>query len=98
MSNPPMAVRNAIPVTMPGKAIGSNNRKEMDSRPKKLLRYTAAAANVPKIRAAAVATLATCNDNVRERQRSARCNATPNHLVVKPGNGKVYVVSSGVKV
>ena len=72
-------------------------KNEIASLPKKLPRYTAAAANVPRIKATNVETTATRTDNVRAAQRSERWSATPNHFVVRPGNGKLYVASSVVK-
>ena len=46
---------SAIPVTTPGRAIGSTSRKVMASRPKKRKRETAAATAVPRTSATAVA-------------------------------------------
>ena len=46
---------SAMPVTIPGRAIGRITRNEIVSRPKKRWRATAIEASVPRIRASAVA-------------------------------------------
>ena len=46
---------SAIPVTIPGRAIGRMTRNEIVSRPKKRWRATAIEASVPRTRASAVA-------------------------------------------
>ena len=48
-----------MPVTIPGRAIGSTKRSEIASRPKNFARASAAAASVPSTMASAVDTSAT---------------------------------------
>ncbi len=74
---------------MPGSAIGSRISRVTTSLPKNLKRYIAAAASVPRIRAAIMAMSATETDSHKACQKSARPKVTPNHLVVSPGGGKV---------
>ena len=79
----------AIPVTIPGSAIGSTNIKEITSRPKKLYRAIAAAANEPKIKAMMVA-----NEAVNTDKRIASFTpeldaAFDHHIVVKPVGGQL---------
>src|SRR5512143_758424 len=90
----PIAERSAMPVMMPGSAIGRMTRNEIASRPKKWKRLTAAAANVPNTMAMAVAKSATSNDIVNGPQISGRAvKATRNQSRVRAGGGKVYVDS-----
>src|SRR5262245_5306107 len=78
---------SAMPVMMPGNAIGSTNRSEIASRPKKRARASAAAAQVPSSSANTVATAATLSDKVSAAQISGRAAAMANHRVVRPGGG-----------
>ena len=55
-------VDSAMPVTMPGRAIGSTTTNEIDSRPKKRWRATAMDARVPSISAMMVALTAAAMD------------------------------------
>src|SRR5512143_3961531 len=87
----------AMPVTIPGKAIGSTTKNEMASRPKNLKRETASANNVPKNKAMAVAAIATTTDKTNESRKPWLPAVMPNQSVVKPGGGKVKVRSSVVK-
>ena len=87
MSKRPSVERSAMPVTMPGRAIGSTSSRVMPSRPKKRLRQRAAAASVPRTRAMAVATAATCTDSHSAFQMSWRSQATANQRRVRPGGG-----------
>src|SRR3990172_5786660 len=93
----PMAERSAMPLTIPGSAIGSTSMKEIASRPKNRLRYTAAAARVPRASAIRVATRATRSDSPSASQTSARLRVTWNQSSVSPGGGKLKVASSVVK-
>ena len=97
MSNIPMLERSAMPVTMPGSAIGSSRSSDTTSRPKKRLRWTAAAASVPSTSAISVATDATRTDSQNAAQKSTRLNALPHHSKVMPGSGKVNAATSVVK-
>ena len=63
--------RSAIPVTMPGSAIGSSTTNEIASRPKNRVRYTAAARRLPITSAINVAIDATVTDS-RKRRPQAR--------------------------
>ena len=62
------AERSAMPVMMPGSAIGSMTSSEIASRPKNRARASAAAAQVPSTqRDSAVATAATLSDKAERR-------------------------------
>ncbi len=56
------AERSEMPVMIPGNAIGSTNKSEMVSRPKKRARDRAAAASVPNTSARKVAIAATLSE------------------------------------
>jgi hypothetical protein len=88
-SMPPsvIAASKAMPVTMPGSAMGNTNNTVSASRPRKVLRASANAASVPRIMASVVAQAATPNDSDRLCQMSGREKATPNHFSVRPGGG-----------
>ncbi len=82
----------AIPVTMPGRAIGKITNSEMTSRPKNRYRATASDARVPRTSAISVATSATVSD-----VRKACCSpvfliASPNQCRVNPTGGQDGVV------
>ena len=91
------AERSAIPVMMPGSAIGRMTSSDTASRPKNFAPDTAAAHSVPRISASSVEIAATCNDSVSAGQMSAASQATPNHLSVSPGGGQTKLFSSVVK-
>ena len=91
------AERSAMPVMMPGSAMGRMTSSEMTSRPKNLVRATAAAASVPRTSAITVAILATLTERPRASQISGRFQATANHCSVKPGGGHLKLFSSVVK-
>ena len=86
MSSRPMAERSAMPVTMPGSAIGRTSSSEIASRPKKRGATRAAAASVPSTmrqqrsrpRRPAATAASAC-------QMSSRSQATPNQLQGQPG-------------
>src|SRR5687768_1962837 len=79
--------RRAMPVTMPGSAIGRITRNETASLPKNFVRYTAAASRLPNTRAIPVAAEATTTDRRRARQIAGFLNATSNQSSVNPGGG-----------
>ena len=78
---------SAMPVMMPGSAIGSTNSSVTDSRPRKRLFASANAASVPRTIAMQVATDATESDIRSAAQMSSRANATENQCSVRPGGG-----------
>src|SRR3990172_4260279 len=92
-----MADRNAIPVMMPGRAIGKTMKSERVSRPKNFDLHTAPAARVPRTKAITVATAATPSDSDSASRTSGLRAATPNHWVVSPGGGNRKLASSVVK-
>ena len=86
--SPPDSVDfSAMPVTMPGSAIGSTMMNARASRPMNRLRYTAPASMLPSTIAPAVVIAATSNDSRKACHMSARVNATRNHSRVNPGGG-----------
>src|SRR2546423_8659990 len=82
---------SAIPVTTPGSAIGSKSRKVIASRPKNRNRLTAVAAAVPSSSAIAVAKPAAFNESTSASRASWSCHAVPNHLVLKPAIGQLWM-------
>jgi hypothetical protein len=88
------ALFSAIPVTMPGKAIGKMTSREIVWRPKKVNRSTAKAAIVPSTSAIAVAPKPAfrlvIKASVAPWLPIARCH----HSVVKPGGGHPKVRSA----
>ena len=74
---------NAIPVTMPGSAIGSRRRNEMEFLPKNRNRWTANAARLPSASATTVATDAITREFARAEWRSLLCHACAQYFVVK---------------
>src|SRR6266850_776512 len=87
-----IAERNAIPVTIPGSAIGRITRYETVSLPKKRERATAAAARLPRTSANRVERRATTIESRIASQMAWLSRATPNHFVVRPGGGNVNAV------
>src|SRR3954453_19218301 len=77
----------AMPVTMPGSAIGSTRRNDTASRPKNENRATPNAAIEPMTSATPVATNATRTESHTAERTSSECHASENHFVVKPGMG-----------
>src|SRR5215208_3634659 len=80
---------SAIPVMIPGSAIGSTSRNETVSRPKNRKRWTPNAAIDPSTSATTVATAPALSES-----HSASCIAPlwiagPNHLVVRPAIGQL---------
>src|SRR6266576_2290945 len=82
---------SAIPVTTPGSAIGSTSSNVIASRPKKLNLLTAVAAAVPSSSATAVASPAVFNDRTSASRASWLCQAEPNHFVVNPAIGQLWM-------
>src|SRR5437867_2275991 len=82
------AERSAMPVMMPGRAIGRMKRSDSESLPKKRARESAAAASVPNISASSVAMSATFRESSNGGQMSGRSNhAVLNQWRVYPGGG-----------
>ena len=81
------AERSAMPVTMPGSAMGKMSSSEIASRPKNRVRARPAAASVPSTMASAVDTSATRNDRPIAVHTSSRSQAAANHFVVRAGGG-----------
>ena len=84
----------AIPVTMPGSAIGNTNSSDIDSRPKNLYLDIAAAAKDPKIKAITVAKSATTALRVIASRTPSLTAAFDHHVVVKPVGGQANEVFS----
>ena len=78
-----MAESSAIPVIMPGSAMGKISMVVIASLPKKLRWYNAAAAIVPMINATKVATLATFKESAIADITSSRAKAALNQCNVK---------------
>src|SRR5918912_2541805 len=82
---------SAIPVTTPGRAIGSTSRNVTASRPKKRNRLTAAAAAVPSTSATTVASPAAFSDSTSALRASSFSHAARNHFVLKPAIGQLWM-------
>ncbi len=80
---------SAMPVTIPGSAIGSTSRNVTDSRPKKRKRASANAAMEPSTSATDVASTAARTDSQMALRTSGEFHATQNHFVVKPVIGQL---------
>src|SRR4051812_6935507 len=76
-------VLSAMPVTMPGSAIGSTSANDSVSRPKKRNRCTASAASDPRTSDRTVAPIPTCSDRIRALRSSGLENAAEYHEVVQ---------------
>src|SRR5687767_14907042 len=76
------AERSEMPVMMPGSAIGRMKRSEMVSRPKNFARARAAAAQVPRMRAMAVAKVATLSESEMALHMSVLSQAIENQRSV----------------
>src|SRR5688572_14653392 len=84
-----MAASKAMPVTMPGNAMGNTNNTVSASLAGKRALASANAASVPSTSAINVAQVATPSDSVSDCQMSLRAKATSNQCSVSPGGGKV---------
>ena len=76
-----------MPLTMPGSAIGSTMRNEIELRPKNLKRCTARLAMVPSTRAMAVAKSPTLTEVHRASRTPWLCNAVSHQWRVYPSGG-----------
>src|SRR5215472_7631113 len=82
---------SAIPVMIPGSAIGSTSRNEMASRPKKRNLCRAKATAEPSSLARTVATSPTRTDSRNARRTCGSCHARLNQCGVKPVMGHVWM-------
>src|SRR6267378_2543763 len=80
---------SAIPVMIPGSAIGSTSRSDTASRPKKRKRCTANAAIDPSSIATAVEINPARTDSHSAWRISALCHVEENHRVDRPGSGQL---------
>src|SRR5215831_16737752 len=80
---------SAIPVMIPGSAIGSTSRNEMASRPKKRNLCKANATAEPSSMASTVATSPTRTDSRNALRTWGSCQATPNQCSEKPEIGQL---------
>src|SRR3954452_9914003 len=80
-----------MPVTTPGRAIGSTNRNEIVSRPKNLKRCSANASADPSSMAKAVAPSAALIESFSASRTSELSQASPNHFVESPGSGQSWM-------
>ncbi len=87
MPNVRNAVLSAIPVTMPGRAIGRMTRKETVSRPKKRKRWTANESSDPRTRATSVAPIAAWSEASRAERTPSSLKATTYQSMVRPSGG-----------
>ena len=92
-----IADRRAMPVMIPGRAMGRMMKRLSVFFPKKLVLQTAAAARVPTTRATTVEIAATRSERPNAALISEFCQATPNQSVVNPGGGKRKLADSVVK-
>src|SRR5919202_3369173 len=69
---------SAIPVMIPGSAIGSRSRNDTDSRPKKRKRWIANAAIEPRTSENPVATTPTFSESSSDERTSELCHASEN--------------------
>ncbi len=79
----------AMPVTIPGRAIGRTRTNDTVSRPKNRKRCTASAARLPSTIASAVAANAACNDSANASRTDSLAMASANQLVVSAPIGQV---------
>src|SRR5262245_53091340 len=91
-----MAESKAMPVMMPGSAIGIAKSTVSVCLPRKFPRASAKAASVPSSSAPTVAALATASDRRSAAHISLREKARSNQCSVRPGGGNWYVRSSVV--
>jgi hypothetical protein len=80
---------SAIPVMIPGSAIGRTSTNETASRPKKRKRCTANAAADPRTTAIAVARSAARTESHSAWRMSSSLNADENHRVESPPSGQL---------
>src|SRR2546423_13442080 len=80
---------SAMPVMIPGSAIGSTSTREIASRPKKRKRCTAKAAIEPSSVAMPVASKPARTDSHSASRTSALCQVEENQRVERPGRGQL---------
>src|SRR3977135_2155891 len=80
---------SAMPVMIPGRAIGRTSRNEIASRPKKRKRSTAKAAIDPSVKAIAVESRPARTDSHSAWRISALCQVEENHFVERPCSGQL---------
>ena len=80
---------SAMPVMIPGSAIGSTSRNEIASRPKKRKRWTPNAAAEPSTSAISVASAAAFSESQSACCMSPLWIAGENHFVVRPAIGQL---------
>ena len=80
---------SAMPVMIPGSAIGSTSRNETDSRPKKRKRWTPNAAIEPSTSAIPVASAPAFSESQSACCRASSWIAGENHFVVSPAIGQL---------
>src|ERR1700726_5017889 len=81
---------SAMPVMIPGSAIGSTSTSDTASRPKKRKRSTANAAIVPMSIAIVVAKRPARNDSHSAWRTSALCQVEENQRVDRPVSGQLW--------
>src|SRR5262245_59704254 len=91
MDQKPKNEFRAIPVMIPGSAIGRTKTKDTAFCPKNLWRESAKAAREPRTRANAVAVRPALTDSQSASRTSSSCQAAENHCVVKPGIGQLWI-------
>ena len=82
-----MAASNAMPVTMPGNAMGNTNSTVSESLPGKCCARERERRERAEHEREAVAQAATPSDRLNACQMSARPKATSNQCSVSPGGG-----------
>src|SRR4030088_2433197 len=82
---------SAIPVMIPGSAIGSTSTSDTASRPKKRKRSTANAAIVPSTIAIAVASSPARTDSHSAWRTSVLFQVEENQRVDRPGSGQLWM-------
>src|SRR3954470_12141942 len=80
---------SAMPVMIPGSAIGSTSTNDTASRPKKRKRCTAKAAIEPSVSEIAVEISAARTDSHSALRISSLWNVEENHLVDSPSSGQL---------
>ena len=79
-----------MPVMIPGSAIGSTSRNEIDSRPKNRKRCTPNAAAEPSTSAISVASAAAFSESNNACCMSPLWMVGENHFVVSPAIGQLW--------
>src|SRR5262245_12801735 len=84
MDQNPKNELSAMPVMIPGSAIGRTKTNETADWPKNLWRERANAASEPSTNATAVAVRPAFTESQRASRTSSSCHAAENHFVVNP--------------